>query len=483
MACLAHWGDSAEGIALIASDMAKAARVKLDDWEGITDDIKYETIEYIENKKDTYLEFIAEVDEKRGSVEDAINQSIKQFKSDLEELASYADSAVDNAYAYGESSINELTSIYNHYALLFEDSEIGKMLKDFPGRYYDAMPKVEAAQAGGGAGFNVLTAVLTGGAGAGVAIAALVLSKANLFRKAKKIIDKILNLLEKKKKTPDAKINKQHNEVAGAKVDKTPKKDVENKDKKKCKVCLKAYNAKCPNANPKVKHPSNVKGTGADLTKGILANPKNDYTEIEDHPWFFKRQQGSVQRRSLEAHHIIVSETMNNPDLKEMCEDFGYNINSHKNGVMLPYYMDLACHLGVPLHRGGHDAGQGDPNLNYPRSVKKKVEALSKSIMKGNLCKKGNQNKEFKFKINKISHDIFKKIKNFEWTITGDGFDYDIRESKVGCGNQQKINDKDGNLCEIRSPTDKNRKSHTHDFLEAAIEIKKNQRSKLKIGH
>jgi hypothetical protein len=482
MACLAHWGDSAEGIALIASDMAKAARVKLDDWEGITDDIKYETIEYIENKKDTYLEFIAEVDEKRGSVEDAINQSIKQFKSDLEELASYADSAVDNAYAYGESSIKELTSTYNHYALLFEDSEIGKMLKDFPGRYYDAMPKVEAAQAGGGAGFNVLTAVLTGGAGAAVAVAGFVLSKAGLFAKAGKTISKILKLLDQKKKTPDAKINKQHNEVAGAKVDKTAKKDVENKDKKKCKVCLKAYNAKCPNANPKVKYPSETEGTGKALTKGILANQDNDYSKIEDHPWYFQRKQGSKNRRSIEAHHLIVSETMNNPDLKEMCESFGYNINNYKNGVMLPYYMDLACHLGVPLHRGGHDAGQGDPNLSYPRSVKRKVETLNEGIEDGELCKKGKPNQEFKLKMGKISDDVFKKIKNFEWTITGDGFDYDIRESKVGCGNKKSIRGKGDSLCEIRSPKDNTDKEHAHTFVEASIKIKQNQRSELKIG-
>jgi hypothetical protein len=174
---------------------------------------------------------------------------------------------------------------------------------------------------------------------------------------------------------------------------------------------------------------------------------------------------------------------MSDDDLKGLCEKFGYNINSHKNGVMLPYYMDLACHLGVPLHRGGHDTGQGDPNLSYPRSVKKKVEALGKGIEDGELCKKGDPNREFKSKMNKISDDIFKKIKNFEWTITGDGFDYDIRESKVGCGNQQNINDKNGSLCEVRSPIDKDKKALTHKFLEAAAEIKKNQRSKLKIGH
>mgnify|MGYP000316879918 CR=1 FL=1 len=474
-------GDSAEGIEQIANDMVSTARVKLNEWEGIADDVKYETIEYIEKKKDTYLEFIAEVDEKRGSVEDAINKSVKQLKSDLEELASYADNAADNAYAYGEKSINELTDTYNHYAMLFEDTEIGKMLKDFPGRYYDAMPKVEAAQAGGGAGFNVLTAVLTGGALAGVAVVGMVASKVGLFRKSKKIIDKILGLLEKKKVTPPSKITKQHNEQAKGESEKSrEKEEVKNKDKKKCKICKNDYNAKCPNANPKIKHPSDTKGTGAELTKGILANSSNNYSKIEDHSWYFQRKQGSKNRRSIEAHHLIVSETMNNPDLKEMCEDFGYNINSHKNGVMLPYYMDLACHLGVPLHRGGHDAGQGDPNLSYPRSVKKKVKALNEVIADGEICKVSDVQKEFKKEMNKISDDIFKKIKNFEWTITSDGFDYDIRESKVGCGNKKNIPDKDGVLCKVRDSNDKGK--YSHEFPGTALEIKPKQRSKLKIG-
>ena len=475
-------GDSVEGIELIAKEMADTARVKLDQWDDIKDKLKYEIIEAIEEKKETYLEFIAEIDEKRGSVEDAINKTAKQLKTDLEELARYADKATDNAYAYGEESIEALTETYNHYALLFEDSEIGKMLKDFPGRYYDAMPTVEAAQAGGGAGFNVLTAVLTGGAGAAVAVAGLVLSKAGLFAKAGKTINKILKLLERKKKTPDTPIKKPHNEVAKAEVDKPKKEEVKEKEKKKCTVCLKAYNAKCPNANPKVNYPSETEGSGSALTKQILANRDNDYLKIEEHPWYFQRKQGSKNRRSIEAHHIIVSETMTNPDLKEMCEDFGYNINSHKNGVMLPYYMDLACHLGVALHRGGHDAGQGDPNLSYPRSVKRKVEALGEGVDSGELCKKDNPSKEFKSKMDKISDDIFKKIKNFEWTITSDGFDYDIRKSKIGCGNQQNINDKDGSLCEIRNSSVNNNEIHAHDFSKAAADIKKNQRSTLKIG-
>ncbi len=448
-------GDTAEGVALIASDMAKTARVKLDDWEGIADDVKYETIEYIENKKETYLEFIAEIDEKRGSVEDAINKSTQQLKSDLEELASYADSAVNNAYAYGESGIEELTAIYNHYALLFEDNEIGKMLKDFPGRYYDAMPKVEAAQAGGGAGFNLLTAILTGGAGAGVAIAGLVLSKANLFRKAKKIIDKVLNLLEKKKSTPPQKISKQHNEVAEVKVEKPKKEEVKEKDKKKCKICKKDYNPRCPNANKSIKPAydlaedeadENLEGTGGRLTKSIVSNKKNPYKKIEDHPWYFQRKQGSRNYRSIQAHHIIVTETMNIRPIKSMCKEMGYNINHYSNGVMLPGYLDLACHLAVPLHKSSHTVTDTDQKesvdnaefLNYPDAVGFKVKEILIDYKSGRLCSNNQDSRAiFINKMKKISQKIFIKVKAFKWTLTATGKLF--KENKLGCCNETEI--------------------------------------------
>lgn len=44
-------GDSIEGIEQIAKDMADTARVKLDEWDGISDEIKYQIIETIEEKK------------------------------------------------------------------------------------------------------------------------------------------------------------------------------------------------------------------------------------------------------------------------------------------------------------------------------------------------------------------------------------------------------------------------------------------------
>ncbi len=470
-------GDTAEGIEQIAKDMADTASVKLDQWDNIADELKYETIEYIENKKEIYLEFIAEVDEKRGNVEDALNKSIKQLKSDLEELASYADKAADNAYAYGESSINGLTSTYNHYALLFEDTEIGKMLKDFPGRFYDAMPTVEAAQAGGGAGFNVLTAILTGGAGAGVAIAGLVLSKAGLFRKAKKIIDKILDLLEKKKSTPPNKISKQHNEVAKAKVDKTKKEDVKEKDKKKCKTCGENYNPRCMMAQPATSsigdHDRNESLYSSQIKKSYKAK---NLSYPNQHPWY----DGD---NSLQIHHVIDIKAVE--DMGDIFKQFDYNINHSHNLVVLPGKMGLACRLAVPLHSGNHSLGRafgenlesdGVNNMStlekskdsktykknvvkvethknkykaYPEATKKELEGINKLKKKGLFCfdKKGKaispkKSKDiFKFEMEDTSNTILKRIETFVWTINRDGRDY-RPGNPCGCSGVETMGEK-----------------------------------------
>ena len=476
-------GDSAEGIEQIANDMVSTARVKLNEWEGIADDVKYETIEYIEKKKDTYLEFIAEVDEKRGSVEDAINKSVKQLKSDLEELASYADNAADNAYAYGEKSINELTDTYNHYAMLFEDTEIGKMLKDFPGRYYDAMPKVEAAQAGGGAGFNVLTAVLTGGALAGVAVVGMVASKVGLFRKSKKIIDKILGLLEKKKVTPPSKITKQHNEQAKGESEKPKEKEeVKDNDKKKCKTCGKDYNKGCMFDKPKRSSIGSHERDVSLYTSQIKKYYKSK-TYPEDHKWY-------DGPNSLQIHHVIdikAVETMG-----DTFKQFDYNINHSHNLVVLPAKMHLACRLGVALHLGGHGAGKafGDDEGKigvkkiselekssdkenyrkdvvkkegeykaYPVATKKELKDITKLKKKGLFCFDSDgktisprKSKElFKKQMEYISETILKRIETFVWTINRDGRDY-RPGNPCGCSGVGTMGDKAkirGAVCDI----------------------------------
>ena len=180
--------------------------------------------------------------------------------------------------------------------------------------------------------------------------------------------------------------------------------------------------------------------------------------------------------------------------LAKMCDKYGYDINSHKNGVMLPYYMDLACHLSVPLHRGSHKKGETDIVssidddgdeifLNYPRAVKDKVASLSRQVDMGGLCGSTSTSprKIFLKEINDISLLVFKKIKQYDWSISADGFDYK-NGSTIGCGDALKIAGKKGNTgCSVRA----NKKTeHDHSLVnEIGSKIKKNQISKLKIGY
>jgi hypothetical protein len=156
--------------------------------------------------------------------------------------------------------------------------------------------------------------------------------------------------------------------------------------------------------------------------------------------------------------------------------------------------MDLACHLGVPLHRGSHKKGETDIvkgmdedgdeiYLNYPRAVKDKVASLSRQVDMGGLCGSGtgSPRNTFLTKINNISLNIFKKIKQYDWSISADGFDYH-KNSDIGCGDVLKIGGKRENVgCSVRS---KDKKEHDHSLNNLSGQaIKKNQISILKIGN
>ncbi|MFC3679368.1 AHH domain-containing protein [Bacterioplanoides pacificum] len=470
-------GDSAEGIAQLAEDLVADARVKMDEWEGIAEDVKQQTIEYVSNKKAVYLEFLAEVDEKRANAEQALQKSMDQFKKDLEELASYGAKRLDNAYAYGVESLQELQEVYNHYRLLFEDSETGQMLKEFPDRYYEAMPKVEAAQSGGGLGFNVLTAALTGGAGAGVVVAGFIAKNIGLFRKVKKIIDRVLDLLSKKKLTPEKEVKSQHNQTAQAKVEKDKEEAVEEKEKKTCQfnfdkrtknICGKPYNNKCPLCNSHAQKRATTrkggpnKGISSILSDRIMSNLqsnnkakennevldssgnllyKKDSTKKKNHksyhPWF----QGDD---TLAAHHIIASEAVKGKQWQDYFNMCGYDINCKENGIMLPSRPEIACQLGVPLHYGNHDEGEAvikdqetrrETITNYTKGVKILIEEVEIAIKKNKYC---STPERIKNAFNEKSNEILEYLEKFYWTLTSDGRDYKLAKGSFGCGNHSR---------------------------------------------
>jgi hypothetical protein len=231
-----------------------------------------------------------------------------------------------------------------------------------------------------------------------------------------------------------------------------------------CIRCSKPKNKKCQEGKVKLKKNKTV-GCGTKLTKAIVKNA--GYGKIENHPWHFTRARNSGQFSSLQAHHLIVSQSTDDVDIKKLCLENSYDINSHENGVMLPYYQDLACLLSVPLHNTNHNNGETDvenpdpkkekgPFLSYPGAVETKLEGLKKLIKKGYICNAKDPQEEFVNSMNDISKLIFDKIVSEDWTITGAGKDY-YKESDDGCKNSTSSDSKIQNKpCEFR----KNKEEH-----------------------
>ena len=114
----------------------------------------------------------------------------------------------------------------------------------------------------------------------------------------------------------------------------------------------------------------------------------------------------------------------NSPDVKQAAQKFGYNINHENNGVMLPFYMELACHLTVPMHRSNHNATftdtayeakdkqdsslkfdkvknkdrnkeGGEVFMPYPQAVAKKVRGIIENSNKKGVCLFENNKNKF----------------------------------------------------------------------------------------
>lgn len=132
---------------------------------------------------------------------------------------------------------------------------------------------------------------------------------------------------------------------------------------------------------------------------------------------------------------------MDDDDWSKYCMDFGYDINHKKNGVMLPYFMELACQLHVPLHRGNHSAGRAE-SVSYPDKIKTELDDIKKDIKAGKYC---DNPKALIEKMNNLSKIILGKIDKFRWTITADGKDY--KSDNNGCAGVSSITNKPNHPC------------------------------------
>jgi hypothetical protein len=192
-----------------------------------------------------------------------------------------------------------------------------------------------------------------------------------------------------------------------------------------------AEDAKCPyckkKAHPFAKKAGKSVGSGPALRKNIIA-------KIEDHTWY-------TGSHSLEAHHLICSEAMDDDKWPSWCADFGYNIDHKENGAMLPYLLELACQLHTPLHRGGHSAGIAE-GVPYPRKIKIDLKKIGEKIKSGKFC---DNPRGLIDELNEYSEYVLSKVNSFSWTITGDGRDYKIGGN--GCAGAKSIEDKPQKVC------------------------------------
>jgi len=182
-------------------------------------------------------------------------------------------------------------------------------------------------------------------------------------------------------------------------------------------------------------------GSGQTLREAITPN-------IEDHPWY-------TVANALQAHHIICSEAMDDDDWSTWCRAFGYEINHQNNGVMLPYFMDLACQLHVAVHRGNHDKGMAE-GVSYPEQIEMDLGEIAKAIKAGKYC---DNPRALIDRLNSYSETVLKQIDKFRWTITADGRDY--KAGNNGCAGVTSITNKPNRACSHDRSHRLSRKSET----------------------
>ena len=172
-------------------------------------------------------------------------------------------------------------------------------------------------------------------------------------------------------------------------------------------------------------------GTNSGISQTLR---KNIIAKIEDHVWY----SGSW---SLQAHHLICSESMDDDDWSDYCTKFGYDINHKNNGVMLPNLMALACQLHAPVHRSNHRAGEAE-GLCYPDKIIMDLDDIKKDIKTGKYC---DNPKALVDDLNEYSEFILGEIDSFRWTITADGRDY--KSGNNGCAGVTSITNKPNQPC------------------------------------
>jgi len=216
-----------------------------------------------------------------------------------------------------------------------------------------------------------------------------------------------------------------------------------------------------------------IEGDSKKLSKYILS--ENWHGAYINHPWCDSRNKNSG---NLQAHHIITTDSVSSSDWQKYRQRFSYDINEFKNGVFLPSATDVACQLGVSVHKGPHTKGlnynkynnlikegqdipdeydvlliRGD--VTYLEQIEQQLKDFQTEVIEnGDLCQGADSDEEFADEMRAISKLILKKIDSFTWSISRFGKDY-RQGVAIGCANNSTEGRKKGRTpCNLRQNSD-----------------------------
>ncbi|MDD9156313.1 DUF4150 domain-containing protein [Aliivibrio sp. S4TY2] len=434
-----------------------------------------------------------------------IKTGITEYVPDLGEfgelmtLANIDITSLVNAIAFGEvdeleksfkdwkqrnqEQLSEASESMEMLILIVSDPEARQILASLPKKILEAMPadkvtEVLASQVSqAGVDSVVITGSTAAGAfagGVGAPIMAAITVAATTGRKTGKLLEETINIISDIGKLNKDKFNThdkvQHQEKSETKLPKT------------CPIC---NDVSCKNkTKPTLGKGENTRKNSAlyaGIRKKVSGYPKT-------HIWY-------TGDRSLEVHHVIPCESVEDKIWRKMFNQFSYNINGPHNSVVLPAQAILACELNVQRHKGSHDQGMAlnidervlsalnkhekeknnekilvfqdtlfaknnGNDFRYPKAATKLIKKVKDSVEKGNLCKYADNSKKMKSEFEKQMTEHSKKIlgyiDSFEWTIAWDSRDYKP-SSKLGCcGNEGIEAKRENNNRALECPDERN---------------------------
>lgn len=178
------------------------------------------------------------------------------------------------------------------------------------------------------------------------------------------------------------------------------------------------------------------------MAKGNVSRGGSDYRDAlmdaalkdKDHPLHFGF--------SMQAHHLLSDKGISQSGMGDKLVDLGYEINELENLLFLPYDLNVACHLGVQMHRSNHNFIK-KLKINYHVEVKELVSSRQvKTALK--RCNNGVSDAEAIRNVQKLmdslSEDVLDMIKDFELPLTVIYKDFDPKNNEAkGCANAGSV--------------------------------------------